>query len=113
MHYQFPERPLWVTEYASTSIRDEGKLLLFPHPIVTHSHFRGNEFFQCHNTIYRYPGLESGLCMVRVLCTSVVTFELCTTKKANLETNRGKRTGRTTVSLRSVKNSFLLQISVY
>ena len=75
--------------------------------------FRDNEFSQCHNTIYRYPGLESGLCMVRVLCTSVATFELCTTKKANLETNRGKRTGRTTVSLRSVKNSFLLRISVY
>jgi hypothetical protein len=108
MHDQFPDRPLWVTEYASISIRDEGKLLLFHHPIVTHSHFRNNGFFQCYNTIYGYPGLDSGLCMVRVLCTSVATFELCATEKANPETNRGKRW---VVSLRSVKNSFLLQNS--
>jgi len=103
MHDQVPDKPLWVTKHASTSIRDEGKLLLFHHPIVTHSHFKSNGFSQCYNTIYGYPGLDSGLCMVRVLCASVATFELCTTEKANPKTNRGKRTGHTTASLRSVK----------
>lgn len=92
-----------MTEYASTSMVPTGKLLPFHHPIVTHSPFRGNEFSECYNTIYGYPGLDSGLCMVRVLCTSVATFELYTTEKTNPEINRGKRTGRTTVSSRSIQ----------
>ena len=68
--------------------------------LETHCRFRVIHFL---GATARYPGLDSGLRMARVLCMSVATLELCATEKADPEIDRGKRTRRTTVSLRPIK----------
>ena len=60
--------------------------------------FQSNRFSQCYNTISGYPGMDSGLRIARVLCMSVATFELCVTKKADPELDRGKRPVRATIN---------------
>jgi hypothetical protein len=74
MHAQFPNWPLWVTEFASTSMDDTGGryspemiLIASLSLVLSLFFFRGIEFPREHDSVYGHSGLDRKILLVCIL----------------------------------------------